>query len=177
MRISTAAMLVLLATLTFMPAESSEITTIGAVEDILLMPWGVKLQARIDTGAALSSIDACDIKMEGAYVSFSLADRCGGYRVRSKLLKLKEVRSSEGKDIRPVVMMDFCLGPHRIRSRVTRNDRSAIESPVLIGRNTLKKRFMVDVSRKHLAPPSCVNLFPGLAPSGATDRRMSPPAP
>jgi hypothetical protein len=52
MRISTAAMLVLLATLTFMPAESSEITTIGAVEDILLMPRGVKLQARIDTGAA-----------------------------------------------------------------------------------------------------------------------------
>lgn len=170
MRLGTAAMFVLFATLMFMPAESSEITTIGAVEDILLMPWEVRLQARIDTGAALSSIDACDIKMEGAYVSFSLADRCGGYRVRSKLLKVKEVRTSEGKDIRPVVMMEFCLGSHRIRSRVTLNDRSAMEYPVLIGRNALKKRFIVDVSRKNLAAPSCVNLNPGIAPAGTPDK-------
>jgi hypothetical protein len=158
-----------------MSAEAAEMITIGAVEDIVLMPWGVKLSARIDTGAALSSIDACDIKIEGGYVSFALADRCGGHKMRKKLLNIKEVRTSEGKEQRPVVMMEFCIASSRIKTRVTLNDRTSMDYPVLIGRNTMRKRFMVDVSRKHLATPTCVNLNPGLGsdllPAGAADKK------
>lgn len=148
-----------------MPVESAGPVTIGAIEDIVLMPWGVKLPARIDTGAALSSIDACDIRIEGDYVSFALADRCGGHKMRKKLLKVKEVRTSEGKERRPVVMMEFCMGSRHMKTRVTLNDRSAMEYPVLIGRNTMRKRFVVDVSKKNLTTPSCPNLKPGIVPA------------
>lgn len=156
-------------------AESAELVTIGAVEELILFPSGVRLQARIDTGAVLSSIDACDIRIEGSYVSFSLADRCGGHKMRKKLLKIKDVRTSEGRDQRPVVLMEFCIGSTRLKTRVTLNDRSAMEYPVLIGRNTMRKRFIVDVSRKNLTTPTCVNLNPAigadLAPPAGTGNK------
>ena len=69
-----------------MPAEPSEKITAGAVEEIVLLPWGVRLHARIDTGAATSSLDVCAAKVEVKYASFSLSDRCGGHKVWRTLL-------------------------------------------------------------------------------------------
>ena len=40
---------------------ASEKVTIGAVENMTLLPWGVTIPVRIDTGAATSSLDVCDL--------------------------------------------------------------------------------------------------------------------
>lgn len=37
-------------------ADAEEKIAIGLLEDMILLPWGVKLPARIDTGAATSSL-------------------------------------------------------------------------------------------------------------------------
>jgi hypothetical protein len=158
-----------------MTAETSEKSTVGAVEEIMLMPWGVRLPARIDTGATTSSLDVCDVKVEGNYVNFSLSDRCGGHKVRRPLLGWKNIRTSEGSDRRPVVLMDICLGPKLIKTHVTLNDRSHMEYPFLVGRRTLRGKFVVDVSSKNILPPRCAGLKldmkPDIGPASAPDAK------
>lgn len=161
--------------MTSMTAEPAEKIMVGAVEEIILLPWGVKIPARIDTGATTSSLDVCDIKVEGKYVTFSLADRCGGHKVRRLLLDWKEVHTSEGNENRPVVMMEICLGPKIINTHVTLNDRSKMEYPFLVGRRTLRGKFVVDVSSKNIMPPRCAGLKldmkPGIGPAAVPDTK------
>lgn len=150
---------------TAMPAEAAEKTIIGDVEDVVLLPWGVKLPARIDTGATMSSMDVCDYTVEGKYVAFTLADRCGGAKNRLPLLGWKNVHTSEGSDRRPVVMIDICLGTKRLKTHFTLNDRSRMEYPLLVGRTALRGKFIVDVSRTKTLPPRC----PGIKPATPSD--------
>jgi hypothetical protein len=145
-------------------AAAEEKTIIGAAEEVVIMPVGMRLAARIDTGAYSSSLDVCDYKVEGKYVTFKLSERCGNHAMRRPLLKMKTVRTSKGSDKRPVILLDICIGSRIIKTRVTLNDRSKMEFPVLIGRRALAGKFVVDVSRKNLLPPVC----PGInhAPAG-----------
>lgn len=135
---------------------AAEKTTLGAVEDIILLPWGLKLAARIDTGAAMSSLDVCEYSVKGKYVTFTLPDRCGGPRSRLPFRGWLYIQSSNGGERRPVVEVRICLGPRRFRTRVTLADRSHMEFPFLVGRNTLKKgNFVVDARRLRAAEPGC----------------------
>ena len=54
---------------------------VGEVEDVILLPWRIKLPARIDTGAATSSLDARDLKVEGGFAEFKLSKKYGGQTV------------------------------------------------------------------------------------------------
>ena len=63
-------------------ARAEEKVTIGTIEDVLLLPWEVKLPARIDTGAAKSSLDARELKVEEDRVEFKLPRKYGGLRLR-----------------------------------------------------------------------------------------------
>jgi hypothetical protein len=130
-------------------------TTVGLVEDVILVPWGVRLPARIDTGASTSSLDARDIVVKGDFVEFRLPKEHGGTPLRLPLVGWKNVRSSEASVRRPVVMMEFCLGSKLIRTRVNLNDRSRVKYPFLVGRNALKKDFIVDCMKERCAPPIC----------------------
>jgi hypothetical protein len=158
------ALLVIALIMTSIPAEPSEKKTIGAVENVVILPWGVTLSARIDTGAATSSLDVCDFKVTGKYVTFTLADRCGGHKIRKPLVQMKTIHTSEGSDHRPIIMIDICLGSELIRTHVTLNDRSKMEHPVLVGRKTLRGKYIVDVSRKNILPPVCPGIKYDFAP-------------
>lgn len=127
--------------------------TIGAVEDVVLLPWKVAIQARVDTGATTSSLDARDIKeLPGKKeIEFRLPERCGGHLVRRRLRGWRTVTSSDGKsERRPVVNMEFQLGERSFNSKVTLTDRSHMKFPMLLGRNTLGGRYIVDVSHTNL---------------------------
>ena len=137
------------------PGFAAEKVVIGAEEEVVLLPWNVKIPARIDTGATLSSIDVCDYAVRDEHVDFTLADRCGGHKVHLPLIGWKEVRTSEGMERRPIVQMELCLGPYRMLTQFTINDRSSMEFPILIGRNTLQGKFVVDVESARLSPPNC----------------------
>jgi hypothetical protein len=136
-------------------AAEGEKVHIGLVEDVILLPWKVKLPARIDTGAALSSLDARDIKVENNMVSFKLPPRYKGLQLTLPLADLKSIRSADARERRPVVEMDLCIGPKHFRALVTLNDRSKVRYPLLIGRNILEGRFVIDCMKSNCAPPSC----------------------
>jgi hypothetical protein len=129
--------------------------TVGFVEEVILMPWGVKLPARIDTGAGMSSLDARDIVVNGDTVEFKLPKKYGGKQLRLPIVAWKTVRSAEARDRRPVVMLDFCLGSKLIRTQVNLNDRSGVKYPFLVGRNALANDFVVDCTKERCAPPTC----------------------
>ncbi len=127
--------------------------TIGAVEQVVLLPWNIILPARVDTGAATSSLDARDIQeLPGRKeIQFRLPERCGGLLVRRRLRGWRTVTSSDGtSERRPVVTVELQLGSHRFNTQVTLTDRSRMKYPMLLGRNTLGNHYIVDVTQTNL---------------------------
>lgn len=124
--------------------NAGERITIGEVEDVILIPWRVKLPARIDTGAATSSLDARELKVKNNIAEFKLPKKYGGLLLRLPVVEWQNIRSADFKERRPVVEITLCMGPKLIRTQVTLNDRSLVRYPLIIGRNILKDNFIVD---------------------------------
>lgn len=133
-------------------------TVLGSVEEVMLLPSGILLPARIDTGAALTSLDARNIRIVDGHAEFDLPSAYGGHHLRLPLVRetAKKVRTPAGRDERPIVRLALCIGERQLRIRATLADRTAMDYPLLIGRNVLKKDMVVNVSKSHLQRPRCV---------------------
>jgi hypothetical protein len=141
----------------FLPGKASaeKKVTIGTVEDVILLPWKVKLPARIDTGAAKSSLDARELKVHGDWVEFKLPRKYGGLHLRLPIIEWRHVRTPEGLERRPIVELEICFGSDRIRTLVNLADRSMVKYPLILGRSFLKESFVVDVKRRRTSKPNC----------------------
>jgi hypothetical protein len=136
--------------------DAQDRVTIGLVEDVVLMPWKIRLPARIDTGAAVSSLDARGLKVIDQEVEFVLPSKYGGQKFRLPIADWHTVRSAEAKERRPIIEIELCIGPKLIRARVNLNDRTRMKYPFLLGRNVLMENFVVDCDRTYCAPPKCL---------------------
>jgi hypothetical protein len=141
-------------------ANAGEKITIGEVEDVILMPWGVRLPARIDTGATTSSLDARGLKVKNNVAEFKLPKRYGGLQLHLPVREWQNIRSADFKEKRPVVEITFCMGPKILCVEVNLNDRSTVKYPIILGHNTLKENFVVDCAQSNCLPPGC----PGAPP-------------
>jgi hypothetical protein len=150
--------LVMLSLLVSGTAGAEEKVIIGAVEDVILLPWGLKLPARIDTGAAKSSLDAQELKVQGDMVEFKLPQKYGGLQLRLPIIEWRHVRTPEGRERRPIVELEICFGSRRIRTLVNLTDRSMVKYPLILGRNFLRENFIVDVKRRRTARPDCPDI-------------------
>ncbi|HUL29698.1 MAG TPA: RimK/LysX family protein [Thermodesulfobacteriota bacterium] len=135
--------------------NAGEKITVGEVEDVILMPWGVRMPARIDTGASTSSLDARELTVKNSIAEFRLPPKYGSLPLRLPVVEWQKIRSADFKERRPVVEITFCMGPKLIHARVTLNDRSTVSYPLIIGRNVLKDNFVVDCVHSNCLPPSC----------------------
>jgi hypothetical protein len=135
--------------------SAGEKMTIGQVEDVILMPWGVRLPARIDTGAATSSLDSRELSVENNIAEFRLPKMYGGLQLRLPVIGWQKIRSADFRERRPVVEITFCIGPKSIRAQVTLNNRATVTYPLIIGRNVLKDKFVVDCMHSNCLPPTC----------------------
>ncbi len=134
---------------------AGEKITIGEVEEVVLMPWGLRLPARIDTGAATSSLDARELNVENNIAEFRLPKKYGNIQLHLPVVEWQSIRSADFAERRPVVEITFCMGSKLIRAQVTLNDRSRVRYPLIIGRNILKDNFVVDCTRSNCSPPKC----------------------
>jgi hypothetical protein len=144
--------------LPFLPLEkgsAGDKMTIGEVEDVILMPWGLRLPARIDTGAATSSLDARELIVKDKTAEFRLPKMYGGLRLSLPVIGWQKIRSAEFRERRPVVEITFCIGPKLVRAQVTLNNRATVTYPLIIGRNVLKDQFVVDCMKSNCLPPTC----------------------
>ena len=140
--------------------HAAEKVLIGGVEKVALLPWGVVLPARIDTGAGFSALGVFDLKVGGKMIEFRLPGRYGGSTLRLPLAGWRCIKRADSPcRRRPAVEMDLCLGKVRVRTEVTLCDRSNMEFPLLIGRKALRGNpeadFIVDVSRSHTISLDC----------------------
>jgi len=135
--------------------NAEEKIPIGVTEDVILLPWGIKMPARIDTGAARSSLDARELVVKDDMAEFKLPKKYGGRKLRLPIIGWVHTRSAEARDRRPVVEITLCVGPKQIRAEVNLNDRSMVRYPLIIGRDVLKENFVVDCLRSRSLPPNC----------------------
>ena len=67
-------------------ACAGEKIAIGAVERVFLMPWGITLEARIDTREPNTCLDVRDLRVSDNTVEFRLPERYGGLQLRLPLI-------------------------------------------------------------------------------------------
>jgi len=150
--------LFLIMVLSFVPlhAEEQPKILIGGVEEVVLFPWGVKVPARIDTGASMTSLDVRDLTVRKGLAQFRLPEQYGNVLISLRVIRHCNIRSSDARERRPVVEMELCVGSRRMRVEVNLNDRSRMEYPLILGRNVLNQGFIVDSAREKILPTKCL---------------------
>jgi hypothetical protein len=136
---------------------------VGRIENVVVRDVGLRLKARIDTGAGVSSIDAKILELkktpEGERVKFQITDGEGVTKTLERDVvgwSQIKVMGSDQKHRRPIVKLHVCLGKKKLYVRVNLNDRSNFLYPMLVGRNLLNTgKFLVDPSRRYLEEPAC----------------------
>jgi hypothetical protein len=128
---------------------------IGWKEHVALPLLGAgQLVAKIDTGARVAALHAEDISIHGRKVRFTLVLSDHNRHCEAKLVDVKRIKSSNGSiEKRPVIETDIQIGMHRFSALITLTDRKDMGVPMLLGREVLKGRFLVNPSRTFLLKP------------------------
>jgi hypothetical protein len=134
---------------------------IGSHERIVTLPGELEFIAKVDTGAANSSMHATDVEFysqdSGRYVRFKTIDSNNKSIILDlPLHRIAKIKRHGGASLeRAVVMMGVCLATKYKQVQVTLTDRSRFTSPFLIGASFLKEGFLVDVSNRNLKKANC----------------------
>jgi hypothetical protein len=151
---------VFLLALFFLPlAHANEI--IGWAEKVRLYPGNLLVEARIDTGADISSLH-CDCitsfdRNGEKWVSFVVETSDGRpVLMERKVVRVAKIKRHFGEvQERMVVKLGVCLGKTYKEAEVTVVDRSGLTYPMLIGRDFLEGGFLVDPSVSYKTEPQC----------------------
>lgn len=148
----------ILTLLSFAPlyAEDKTKTLIGAVEEAILFPWGVKLPARIDTGSGMTSLDVRDLTIKNKVAQFRLPEKYGNILISLPVIQRRNIRTADSRERRPVVEIELCLGSKRMRVPANLNDRSHLTYPLNLGRDVLKQGFIVDCAQERILSLKCL---------------------
>jgi len=128
-------------------------TVIGAVEEVILFPWGVKLPARVDTGSELTSLDVRDLTIKNKVAQFRLPENYGNILISLPVIRYIKVRSADSRGRRPVVEIELYVGSKRIHVQANLTDRSQLEYRLIVGRDVLRQGFIVDCTQERILPP------------------------
>ena len=115
------------------------------------------IAARIDTGAKTSAIWASNIVVKDGILRFTLFDETSEYYtgdvLQTKAYHNRTIISSIGtKENRYGIKLLILISGRNIRASFTLANRSVQTYPVLIGRNVLRGKFLVDVEHGHELP-------------------------
>ncbi|MGH7142073.1 MAG: RimK/LysX family protein [Candidatus Saccharimonadales bacterium] len=138
-----------------MAVKSRLINTLGSTILVDFPVLGLnKVPAKVDTGAASSSVWASSIDEEDGTLQYVLFDRLSpfytGQKLSTRAFTYTPIRNSFGHtELRYKVRLQIIISGRTIRASFTLADRAKNSSPVLIGRRTLRGKFLVDVSHPH----------------------------
>ena len=113
--------------------DNNEKKVIGLIERVKVI--GIKekeVSAKIDTGADISSMDihlASELQL-------------------GPILDTKKIISSVGKSVRPIIKATIVIKNKRIKARFNLSDRQNMKYKLLLGKNILKRGFLIDPSKK-----------------------------
>ena len=168
-RVFISAMFIVAATVSTMSYAANECSgkyIVGPVETIHIKDLNMDFKARIDTGANTTSINAYDLHVIdgnnkpanskqswhenlGKMIRFTTANAEGKEETHTgKIIKISEIRNAQGVERRYAVVMDLIWNGKSHAIPVNLRDRKKLEYKLLIGRNWLDGKYLVDVSKK-----------------------------
>ena len=151
---------------------------LGAAECVAFPQQGLVLRARVDSGAATSSLHAVDIdafERDGAsWVRFAIPapgvqrvfaeegestatddERIGVVtEVEAEVERRVRIRQTTGEERRYVVSLPIRIGSLSEAAEFTLTDRAGMELPVLLGRQLIRDIALIDVGREYVQPCS-----------------------
>ena len=134
-------------------AETSK-AVIGAVEKIRVIPGNFVMKARIDTGASITSIGIDNVEIineDGEDWAIVTIDDLATKHKVVRYIYVKRHGAKAHK--RPVIKLRLTLGEISRNVNVSLANRGNFQYQLLIGRNFLNDRFVVDVSLKNTIAP------------------------
>jgi hypothetical protein len=140
---------------------ADEKQVIGWIESVALTSESVVMDAKVDTGADFSSVNAQAIRYferDGRqWVEFSLTGGDGRthllQRPVERFARIK--KKTGGYQERPVVVMELCMGERKRRTQVNLAQRGHFNYPLLLGRSFLAGHYLVDSASRHRLVPAC----------------------
>jgi hypothetical protein len=155
-----------------------ERVTIGWREWLALSDLGIgRIKAKIDTGARSSSLHAFDIHVAGEgkhpWVHFKVhpiqRDSVTIVQCKVRLHEYRNVKSSSGhSELRPIIRTPMQLGDETWPIELTLTSRDEMGFRMLLGREAIRGRFVVDPNRSYL--------FRELVPKRHKKRRKKGPS-
>lgn len=127
---------------------------LGYLENVQIGNLALALKGKLDTGADTSSVHARDVEVykRGArdnWVRFRLVGKNGrSIRYDQNVIRFAQIKTKTGGTIRrPVIRMPICVGGITGRAEINLANRAEFEYDVLIGREFLANRVIVDAGQ------------------------------
>lgn len=140
-----------------MKEQKTELEFVGWRETVSLPKFKLKdLRAKIDTGAKTSALHADQIEIITVngkkHVRFLfINDEGKEIYVKSPFIEERSIRSSNGdRTLRPVVKTEIVMGKHRFEIEVTLINRDLMGFKMLIGREALNGRFLINPAKHNM---------------------------
>ncbi len=135
---------------------------LGYVENVRIGKLGLEMKAKLDTGADTSSVRARDVDIykrgeRDHWVRFRLVGKDGrSIRYDKNVIRFVHIKAKKGGTIRrPVINMPLCVGGVWALAEVNLADRKDFEFEVLVGREFLANRILVNSGKAFAADEIC----------------------
>jgi hypothetical protein len=135
---------------------------LGYLENVQIGNLSLELKGKLDTGADTSSIHARDVEIykrgkRDNWVRFRLVGKNGrAIRYDQNVIRFAQIKTKRGGTIRrPVIRIPICVGGVTGRAEINLANRADFEYDVLIGREFLANRIIVDSGQTFTSETSC----------------------
>lgn len=142
-------------------AKAEQVLVAGYIENAWFKDSSIAFQAKLDTGANSSSINAPAYKpfdRDGnEWVRIDITNRAGQqFLLEAPIDRYITIRrAGVAKAERPIIKLEMCVGGKTIISEFTLANRTGQSYQVLVGRKFLKNHLLVDSGKKFLLRGNC----------------------
>ena len=143
------------------PGASQGKHVVGWLEKVCVYPGNLIINAKLDTGARNSSLNASHItkfvRNGKQWVRFNVTNRYGTtVTIEKKIHRIVKIKNYDGTpQSRLAILLDISLGSFHKEAEVNLADRSYFNYQMLIGRSFLAGNLIVDPSVKYTTKPIC----------------------
>jgi hypothetical protein len=135
---------------------------LGYVEEVFVGNIALAMRGKLDTGADSSSVHARDVELydkngRDTWVRFKLIGKDGRtVKYDQNVIRFAHIKSKTGGTIRrPVIRLPLCVGGKRGHAEVNLADRGEFDFDILVGREFLADRIVVDSGQSFIAGEAC----------------------